>query len=115
MAVKAIVRGGVNQVRTLKLAHTAAVEAEEVIVSNGQVLVAVNAAEANEENTYVFRGPVEFPKSPAVAAGVGDVYYFDVADGNVNESATDNFKVGICIEAAAQAATAVLIELGENK
>lgn len=112
---KAIVRGGVNQVRTLKLAHTAAVEAGDIIVSNGQVLVAVNDADANASNSYVFRGPVEFPKSTAVAAAVGDVYYFDVADGNVNETATDNFKVGICVEAAAQAATAVLIELGENK
>lgn len=112
---KAIVRGGTNQVRTLKLAHTAKVAAGEVIVSNGQVLVAVNAAEANAENTYVFRGPVEFPKNNAVAMAVGDVVYWDAGDGNINKTADANTKTGIVVEAADETATVGLVELGENK
>jgi len=112
---KAIVRGGVNQVRTLKLAHTAAVEAGDVIVSNGQVLVAVNAALANVENTYVFRGPVEFPKEAPLVIAAGDVVYWVAAAGNVNKTASGNTKSGICTQAAASADTVVLIEHGENK
>lgn len=114
MSVKAIVRGGVDQVRTLKLAHTAAVEAGDVIVSNGQVLVAVNAAEADAENIYVFRGPVEFPKDNTVAMAAGDVVYFDAVNNNIDKTNT-NTKAGIVTEAAAQTATVVLVELGENK
>lgn len=114
MAVKAIPRGGVNQLRTLKLAHTAAVEAEEVIVSNGQVLVAVNAAEADAENTYIYRGPVEFPKEASLAVAVGDVCYWVAANHNINKTNT-NVKTGICIEAALAADSVVLVELSENK
>ena len=112
---KAIVRGGTNQVRTLRLAHTAAVAAGDVIVSNGQVLVAVNAAEANALNTYVFRGPVEFPKEAPLVIAAGDTCYWVAAAGNCNKTASGNTKLGICTEAAVSAATVVLIELGENK
>jgi predicted RecA/RadA family phage recombinase len=112
---KAIVRGGLNQVRTLTLAHTAAVEAYDVIVSNGQVLVACNDADANVSNSYVFGGPVEFPKEAALAIAVGDVCYWVAGNGNVNKTAGGNTKAGICTKAAAAADTVVLIELGENK
>lgn len=112
---KAIVRGGVNQVRTLKLAHTAAVAAEDVIVSGGQVLVAVNAAAANADNSYVFRGPVEFPKEASLAIVPGEVVYWVAANGNVNKTSSGNTKAGICVQAALAADTVVLIELGENK
>lgn len=112
--VKAIIRSGVKDTRTLKYTHNAAVEAGDVIVGNGQVLVAVNAADANVENVYVFRGKVEFPKEAALAIGVGDVCYW-VADTNINKTAGGNTKAGICTEAALAADTVVLVELGENK
>jgi len=111
----ATVRGGVNQVRTLKLAHTAAVTAREVIVSTGQVLVAANAALINTAATYVFRGPVEFPKEASLAIVPGDVCYWVAANGNVNKTSSGNTKVGICVQAAAAADSVVLVELGENK
>jgi len=111
---KAVARGGVTTNRTLKLAHSAAVEAGDVIVSNGQVLVAVAAAEADAENAFVFRGPVEFPKEAALAVAVGDVCYWDSAAGEADKTNT-NVKTGICIEAAEAADDVVLIELGENK
>lgn len=111
---KAIPCGGVNQLRTLKLAHTAAVEAGEVIVSSGQVLVAVNPADANAVNTYIFRGPVEVPKQAALAIAAGAVCYWDAAAGEADTTDT-NVKTGICTEAALAADTVVLIELGENK
>lgn len=112
---KANVRGGVTDSRTLKLAHSAATEAREVIVSNGQVLVAVNDALINADNIYVFGGRVEFPKAAPLAIAVGDLCYWDVADGNINKSSAGNTLAGICIEAAGSAATTVLVELDENK
>lgn len=111
---KAIPRGGVHQNRTLKYANAGAVEAGDVIVANGQVLVAVNAAGAGAENVYIFRGPVEFPKAAALAVAAGEVCYWAGA-GNANKTAQDNTKIGICVEGAAAADTVVLIELGENK
>jgi predicted RecA/RadA family phage recombinase len=112
---KAIVRGGTTQVRTLRYTHNAAVAAGDVIVANGQVLVAVNATDADTEGIYVFRGPVEFPKEAALAVGAGEVCYFVAAAGNCNKTAAGNTKVGICTEAALAADTVLLVELGENK
>ena len=110
----ATVRDGVNQVRTLKLAHTAAVSAGDVIVSNGQVLVAVNDAAANADNAYIYRGKVEVPKTAALAINVGDVVYWDATNGEANLTNT-NTKMGICVEAAAAADSTVVVMLGENK
>ncbi|WP_305046333.1 DUF2190 family protein [Geoalkalibacter sp.] len=111
---KAIPRGGVHQSRTLKYAHAGALTAGDVIVANGQVLVAVGDSAAGAVNTFVFRGPVEFPKQSALAIAPGEVCYW-VADTHVNKTASANTKVGICTEAAAAADTVVLVELGENK
>lgn len=112
---KAVLKAGLKDTRTLKYAHTAAVEDGDVIVVNGQVLVATNAYAADAVGVYAFRGAVEFPKVAALAIAPGEVGYWDVADGNVNKTATDNTKVGIARKAAAAADTTVLIELGENR
>ncbi len=111
---KAVSRGGVNQLRTLKYAHTAAVTSGDVIVANGQVLVAIGDYDADEEGVYIFRGPVEFPKEAALAIASGEVCYWDGAAGEVDKTDT-NTKTGICIEAAAASDTVALVELGENK
>jgi predicted RecA/RadA family phage recombinase len=112
---KATVRGSINDARTLKVAHTAAVEPGDVVVNNGQVLVAVNKAAQDVESVFVFRGRVEFPKEAALAINPGDVCYWVAANSNANKTATSNTKLGICVEAALAADTVVLIELGENK
>ncbi len=106
---KATPRGGVTTNRTLKLAHTAAVEDGDVIVSNGQVLVAEGDYAADEEGIYTCMGPVEFPKVDATAIAVGDPVYWDAADGEIN---TDNAnpQAGVCIGVAAAADTTVLVE-----
>jgi predicted RecA/RadA family phage recombinase len=107
-------RGGVKNNQTLKLAHTAAVEKYETIVSNGQVLVACGDYDADEEGIYVRSGSVEFDKEAALAIAVGDVVYWDVAAAEANKDAGE-VKSGICIEAAAGADSVVLVDLGENK
>lgn len=110
---KAVLKGGLDALRTLKLAHTAAVEAGEIIASGGQVLVACNAYEADEEGAYVFRGPIEVPKQSALAIGARVVCYFDTSAEEADTTDT-NVKMGIARKAAAAADTTVLVELAEN-
>src|SRR4030067_2093947 len=109
------VRDSLQNVRTLKLAHSAAVTAGDVIVSNGQVLVAINTALINADNAYVFRGKTEFPKEANLAVNVGDVCYWVAASGNINKTSSGNTKAGICVEASAAADEVVLVMLDENK
>lgn len=112
---QAVIHGREVLDRTLTLVHTAVVFAGDVIVSNGQVLVATNKANAGEENSYFFRGPVAFPKVTSEAIAVGDVCYFNASKGYVGKSATGNVKAGICLKAASKDATTVLVQLSENK
>lgn len=111
---KAIPRGGVATNRTLKLAHSAAVETGDVIVHNGQVLVACNTAEANSATSYVFTGPVEMPKKTALALDVGVTVYFDLDPGEITATEADGTQAGLCIEAASATDGAVLVELLPN-
>ena len=104
---------GLRELRTLKLAHSAAVEVGEVIVSGGNVLVAVNAAEADELNIYVYRGKVSFPKGAGVI-GAAVAVYWDTAGGEITTTDTANTRAGITAEAAADADTMVLVDLGPN-
>lgn len=101
----------IQNARTLKLAHTAAVALNEVIVNSGLVLIAVNAALINADNSYVYTGKVTFPKAAPLAIDVGDIVYWDVADGNINKSSSGNTMCGFCIAAALSADTTVDILL----
>lgn len=71
----AIPRDGLGNLRVLKLVHTAAVAVGDVIVSGGNVLIAVNAADADAENLYIYRGRAEFPKGAGAIAAVAQVYW----------------------------------------
>jgi predicted RecA/RadA family phage recombinase len=111
---KAIIQGREVNDRTLKLVHKTMISPGDIIVSNGQVLVAAGGSNAGSDNIYFFRGPVRFPKSTSVAIEAGDVCYFNESDGVVNKTATNNYKVGICLEASAEGSETVLIQLHEN-
>lgn len=100
--------------RTLRLAHTAAVVAYQTIVSGGQVLVAVSAADADADNIYVFRGRVQFDKA-AEALAAGAVVYWDDTAKNVTATATANTKAGIVLKAAASGDATCVVMLGENR
>jgi len=107
-------RGGVTLNRTLEYAHTAATAPGDVLVVNGNVVVAVNSADADEDNVYIFRGPVEFPKEAGLAIAPGETCYWVAANGNMNKTASGNTRAGIAKEAAAASDATVLIELQEN-
>ncbi len=110
---KAIVVEGVRHARTLLLAHTAAVTSGDVVVSSGNVLVAVSNVDADAKSAFVYRGRIAFPKGTgAIAAGA--TVYWDESAGQATTTATDNTKCGIAVEAAASADTQVVASLHEN-
>lgn len=115
---KAVPRDSVKNLRTLKLAHTAAVEAGDVIVVNGNILIAVNAADADVENIYIYRGRSAFPKATGASSGIAanTKVYWDVAEGvaKTDDEAAANALIGVTIEAATDDDTEVLVMQQEN-
>jgi len=111
----AIVRGGIDYVRTLKYTHGSAVAAGDVIVVNTQVLIANNAYGANVEGIYTFRGRVEFPKEGSLAIAPGEKCYWVAGNGNVNKTSAGNTAIGICVENALTTDSIVFVELSENR
>lgn len=111
MTVKAVVRDNIANVRTVKYAHSAAVVVGEVIVGNGMVLVAVNAAAINANNAYVYTGVAEFPKAASLAINEFDRVFYDAANGNITKTAGGNTFCGFCVEKAAGADTVVQVFL----
>ncbi len=114
----ATTRDGVNNLKTLKLAHTAAVLAGEIIVANGNILVAVSAALANASNIYIYRGRVGFPKatgaSTAIAANVKVYWNATTGVATIDAAAGANNMIGTTVEAAGDSDAEVLVMLGEN-
>ncbi len=111
---KATIADSIQNARTLKLAHTAAVQAGDVIVSNGQVLVAVNDAQANAENAYVYMGKVIAPKVAGTAFAPGDKAYWDPAAGNMTKTTSGNTLCAMCVEAALAADAQLVAFLRPN-
>ena len=110
---KGIIRDSVAA-KTLKHDHTAALVRHEVLVLNGNVVVAVNASLADVENAFVYRGKVEFPKLAALAIEPGEVVYWDDTNRECNKTSAGNTKCGICVEASEAADSVVLVALHEN-
>lgn len=109
------IRTAMDHVKTLKHAHTAAVEAGAVIVYNGNVLVAVNKKGADEANAWIYAArKVEVAKAGSLAINPGDKVYWVAASSHVNKTSTANTLCGICVEPAADADATVTIELLPN-
>ena len=106
-----IIADSIQNTRTLPLAHSAAVEAGDIIVDNANVLIAINKAAANEKNTYVYMGKCIFPKVAGTAMNPGDKLYWDTTANNVTKTASTNTRCGMCVEAAQAADTTVVLML----
>lgn len=111
---KATIRSGLDKTRTLKYTHNAATTPGDIILVNGQVLIAIGTAAANAVNTYAFRARAEFPKEAALAVAPGEKCYWVAAASNLNKTSAGNTAVGICVEDALAADTVVQVELIEN-
>ena len=104
----------ITNVRTLKYAHSSATVAGTPIVVNGHVLIPVNAKDADEDNTYVYWGKVQFAKADSLAIDPGEVCYWDADDEEINKDSPGNTPAGICVEAAAEADETVIVMLLPN-
>jgi predicted RecA/RadA family phage recombinase len=108
------VADSIQNARVLKLAHSAAVTAGDIIVSNGNVLIAVNTALINVVNAYVYLGKAIMPKVAGTAFDPGDKCYWDAAAGNITKVTGGNTLCGICLEAELAGATTIVIMLYPN-
>ena len=103
-------------------AGTTAVSKGDVVVvrsgATGMIGVAIDDIAASGTGPVAIEGVFKITKSTATATGifsVGDSLYWDVAGGHINSQASANVPAGICMEAAAAAATTVKIKLVPSK
>lgn len=104
MAVATVIDALPN-VRTVPYTHSAAVVVGEIIVGNGNVLVAVNAKAINTENAYVIEGKINAPKEANLAAEVMDAAFWDSVNGKITKTAAGNKVLGHFVKKAAAADT----------
>ena len=104
---------GVKEVKTLLYAHSAAVSAGDVIVVGGKVLIAVNDADAGEENVYAFSCRAAFDKATGAGTAIAAPtrLYFDATAEVATATASGNQAIGLCIEDAAITDTEVFVDL----
>jgi predicted RecA/RadA family phage recombinase len=100
-----------SNLRPGKYTHNVATVPGDTIVVNGCVLVAVNTADANAENVYVYAGKHTMPKEAPLVINFLDEVYWDAGAGKVTKTAGGNTPCGYCQEAALSADTTVTIML----
>ncbi len=111
----AIFRDSLANLRTLRTA-LAALVTPNLIIDAASVLVAVEAAGAGVENTYVYRGKLGVPKAAGAGTGFAagaKVYWDPVGDVCTPVAGALNL-MGIAVEDAADADTEAIVMLHEN-
>lgn len=96
---------------TVRYAHTVATVPGDVIVYNGAVLVAINTADANADNIYIFQSDVLFPKEANLAINQFDKVYWDAVNSVITKTSAGNTACGFCTYKALAADTTVQVEL----
>jgi len=95
----------------LSLTAPEAISANEV-VKVGQIIgMTINAAASGETVEVAVRGVYEFPCASAAVIAVGDLLYWDAADGELNKTALGNTLVGYATSAAGNGVTVVDVRL----
>ncbi|MBI5189945.1 MAG: DUF2190 family protein [Nitrospirae bacterium] len=108
---KAVNKSTSESYRTRRMTHTAAVESHEIVVVNGQVVVAFKGADADAEGIYITDAEImQFPKKAALAVDPGDKVYWDADPGEITKTALDGVLCGLCHSAAAADDTTVDVE-----
>ena len=94
------------------LAHTAATVSKTPLVINSKVVIPLNDAEADIENSFVYRAPkVRVAKAAAQAWVPGTLIYFSTAGGVFSTSPTSNLLCGRIAESADTADVEGIIDL----
>jgi predicted RecA/RadA family phage recombinase len=94
------------------VAHSAATTAKNFYVVGGNACMAMNDADADVENVFVYGASmIRVPKESSVAWSFGDKVYWDATAENFTKTATANTLAGIAAEDAASADTEAVIHL----
>ncbi len=101
----------ITNIRTIKYAHSTAVELNEIILNNGAVLVAVTAAAISTDNAYMYKGKMSMPKTAALAIDQMDKVYWDDTAKEINKTPTANTECGYCVDKSLAADTEVVMWL----
>lgn len=88
------------------------VDAGDVVVIGNFVAVALGDIADDESGEVATEEVWELPKNNNLAISQGDALYWDVADGNINKTAEDNYYAGLAFKAAGTTATTVQVKLG---
>jgi predicted RecA/RadA family phage recombinase len=85
----------------------------ELVVMGSLFGVALHDAAANDELTLKTGGVWELPKTSANEPAAGDPAYWDADVSEITTTATDNTKVGVFTEAAANGDTTCRVRLND--
>lgn len=107
----ATVRDSIQNTRTIPYTHNAATAVGDIIVINGAVLIAVNKADADKANAYVYQARVEMPKEVSLAVNEFDRVFWDSVNGKITKTSGGNTFCGYCAEKALAADTVIQIIL----
>jgi predicted RecA/RadA family phage recombinase len=109
--VTGIAQDSISNLRPMKYTHNAALVPGDPIVINGSLIIAVNTSAANAENTFIYQGKVNLPKTNPLVIAALDAVYWDAAASEVNKTSGGNTACGFCTDAALSADTTVTIML----
>ena len=90
---------------------SADVAAGDVVVAGTLIGIALGDIADGETGEVAIQEVWEVPKAAPLVIAQGDLVYWDVADGNINKTATDNVLAGVAFAGAVSAATTVLVKL----
>jgi predicted RecA/RadA family phage recombinase len=102
---------GLDRLYTMKLTHTAAVVAGDIVVIGGRVVEACGSYGANAEGVYIYRGKRIWPKEASLAIAAWAMVYWDATNNVVTTTAAGNTPLGLCCEAAVAADTSAVFQL----
>jgi len=92
-------------------ASGADVASGDVVIKNNYVGIAKVDMADGKTGAVLLTGVVELPKAAPLVINQGDLIYWDVADGNINKSASGNTLIGTAWEAALSADETVKVNL----
>jgi predicted RecA/RadA family phage recombinase len=104
----------IQNLRTGKYTHTAAVSAGDILAVGGNVMEAVDDYAANAEGVYIVQGKRIWPKEAALAINFLDQIFWDKANNVITKTQAGNIPCGFCAENALAADTTVTFMLIPN-
>lgn len=95
------IRSPEAQIKTLQHTHIAGVTSKVPVVIDGNALIPLHTAAANERAAYAYEAEISGAPKAAGAIALGAAVYWDATAGNVTTTATNNTLLGHAIQAMA--------------